>query len=512
MAWWRDLFPHIEQIRQLSSHPVRSAFRRSERRRALRLAFIPILIALAACRGRGPASGATGRDLAITRVMADPTAVADDRGEWIELTNTGTVAADLHGWQLRSANDAGYVVRQSVVVPPGGTVLLARAPSAVRGTTPALVYGGIILGNGADWLVLRDPGGATRDSLAWRVAPRGAPIEHRRATGAGSTARADSATGARSAGRAQADARATVAPPASPRELVVRVLDVGQGDAILIQNGGSTVLVDGGPDRRALARWLDRLEVPDTIDAVILSHVHGDHFEGLRALFSSQRRMTVREMWWNGDAAPNFTFTGLPDTLAAHARARTTIVRDTDDPCGDGRAVCTIQLKGGAKLHLLRPMPDVLDENDRSAAIKLVGPDSASFTMWLAGDAELAAIRWFQTTAGYRRSPGMRADVLKADHHGSCDGVTDLYLDVVHPSLVVASLGAANDYGHMHAQAKATYARHGIPWYRTDQNGTITLRTPGTPGGGYTVSVERGAANATGPSDRRSYQPDCVGM
>jgi competence protein ComEC len=360
--------------------------------------------------------------------------------------------------------------------------------------------------------VLRDPGGATRDSLAWRVAPRGAPIEHRRATGAGSTARADSATGARSAGSAQANARATVAPPASPRELVVRVLDVGQGDAILIQNGGSTVLVDGGPDRRALARWLDRLEVPDTIDAVILSHVHGDHFEGLRALFSSRRRMTVREMWWNGDAAPNFTFTGLPDTLAAHARARTTIVRDTDDPCGDGRAVCTIQLKGGAKLHLLRPMPDVLDENDRSAAIKLVGPDSASFTMWLAGDAELAAIRWFQTTAGYRRSPGMRADVLKADHHGSCDGVTDLYLDVVHPSLVVASLGAVNDYGHMHAQAKATYARHGIPWYRTDQNGTITLRTPGTPGGGYTVSVERGAANATGPSDRRSYQPDCVGM
>ena len=160
----------------------------------------------------------------------------------------------------------------------------------------------------------------------------------------------------------------------------------------------------------------------------------------------------------------------------------------------------------------MRPMPDVLDENDRSAAIKLVGPDSASFTMWLAGDAEHSEIRWFQTAAGYRRSPGMHADVLKANHHGSCDGVTDLYLDVVHPSLVVASLGAVNDYGHMHAQTKATYARHGIPWYRTDQNGTITLRSPGTVGGGYTVTVERGAQNAIGPSDRRSFQPDCAGM
>ena len=56
-----------------------------------------LLLALVGCRGRGAASGATGRDLAITRVMADPTAVADDRGEWIELTNTGTVAADLDG-------------------------------------------------------------------------------------------------------------------------------------------------------------------------------------------------------------------------------------------------------------------------------------------------------------------------------------------------------------------------------------------------------------------------------
>ena len=462
-----------------------------------------ILLALAACRGRGTANGATGRELAITRVMADPTAVADDRGEWIEITNTGTVTADLHGWELRSANDAGYVVRQSVVVPPKGTVLLARAAGEVRGTRPALVYTGIILGNNADWLVLRDPQGTTRDSLAWRSPPRGVALEHRRATGAPADATANE------------NARAMVAPPATPRELVVRVLDVGQGDAILIQNGGSTVLVDGGPDRRTLARWLDVLRVSDTIDAVILTHVHGDHFEGLRELFSSRRGMTVRELWWNGDAAPNFAFTGLPDTLAAHARMRTTIVRDTDAPCASGQnGVCTIALKGGAKLHVMRPMSELrtLAENNRSTALKLVGPDSASFTMWLAGDAEHDAIRWFSRDAGYARSPGMRADVLKANHHGSCDGVSDLYLDLVRPALVVASLGAVNDYGHMHAQAKAAYARHGVPWYRTDQNGTVTLRTPGTVGGGYTVTVERGAPNAIGPSDRRSYQPDCAGM
>ncbi len=132
--------------------------------------------------------------------------------------------------------------------------------------------------------------------------------------------------------------------------------------------------------------------------------------------------------------------------------------------------------------------------------------------MWLAGDAEKDAIRWFTADAGYSKSPGMRAHVLKVNHHGSCDGVSDRYLDAVQPALVVASLGGVNDYGHMHEQAKTAFARRGIPWYRTDQNGTVTLRSPGTVGGGYSVTVERGTANAVGPSDRRSYQPDCTGM
>ena len=456
---------------------------------------------LAACRGRGAASGASGRDLDITRVMVDPRTVADERGEWIEVTNTGTTAADLRGWELRSANDAGHVVRQSVVVPPGGTVLLARSADAVRGARPAVVYAGIALANGADWLVLRDPDGATRDSVAWRSPPRGVALEHRRGSGA-----AEAST--------QENARATIAPPATPRELVVRVLDVGQGDAILIQNGRSTVLVDGGPERRTLAHWLDVLHVRDTIDAVILTHVHGDHFEGLRELFATRRRLVVRRFFWNGDSPPNLAFSALPDSVASRARTRGMVVRDTDDPCATGQAVCTLPLDGGAKLHVMRPLSEAqtLDENDRSVALKLVGPDSASFTMWLAGDAEKDAIRWFTAEAGYAKSPGMRADVLKANHHGSCDGVSERYLDAVRPALVVASLGGVNDYGHMHAQAKTAFARRGVPWYRTDQNGTITLRTPGTPGGGYTVTVERGGVNAVGPSDRRSYQPDCAGM
>ena len=69
-----------------------------------------------------------------------------------------------------------------------------------------------------------------------------------------------------------------------------------------------------------------------------------------------------------------------------------------------------------------------------------------------------------------------------------------------------------NDYGHMHEQTKSAFTRYGVSWYRTDQNGTITLRSMGTPESGYTVHVERGATNANGPSDRRSNDSDCRRM
>lgn len=294
--------------------------------------------------------------------------------------------------------------------------------------------------------------------------------------------------------------------------MIVRVLDVGQGDAILIQNGGSVVLVDGGPNPRVLGRYLDELGINgDTIDAVILSHAHGDHYLGLRELFVKRRRITVRYLWENQDPSPNVTLRRLRAQIAARVREGSLVYRDTDDPCANGQPQCTITLRGGAKLHIMRPDPNGASANDRSVALKLVGPDSA-FTMWMAGDAEVGAIDWFDRGAGYGRIPGMGVDVLKADHHGSCDGITPRYLDLLRPSLVVASLEAVNDYGHMHAQTKELLLRRQVDWYRTDQNGTVTLKWPAVAGNGFSIEVERGGRNLNGPSDRRSREAACRGM
>jgi competence protein ComEC len=293
------------------------------------------------------------------------------------------------------------------------------------------------------------------------------------------------------------------------RELIVRLLDVGQGDATYIRNGSSRVIIDGGPDPATFGRYLDSLDLnSSTIDVVILSHQHLDHYSGLRELFRTSRNIRVRYLFENKDPAPAVTLATLRDSILSRMDHDGLVYRDTDDPCSDGRLICTITMTGGAKLHIMAPLPNGDKANNRSTAVKVIGPDSASFTMWLAGDAERREISWFEAV-GYGQNPGMRVNVLKANHHGSCNGVTPRYLALVRPQWMIASLGVRNAYGHMHEQTKITYWRAGVPWYRTDQNGTITIRSPGTPGGGFTIVPERGQANLNGPSDRGAQQAGC---
>ncbi len=294
------------------------------------------------------------------------------------------------------------------------------------------------------------------------------------------------------------------------RELIVRVLDVGQGDATYIRNGSSRVIIDGGPDTAVFGRYLDSLRLNNsTIDVVILSHQHLDHYNGLRELFRTSRHIRIRYFFENEDPATAVTLARLRDSILSRMDRDSLIYRDTDDPCSNGRRICTITMTGGAKLHILAPMPGGEGANNRSAVVKLIAPDSAAFTMWFAGDAEHEEISWFET-AGYDRDPGMRVSALKADHHGSCNGVTPRYLALLKPQWMVASLGARNDYGHMHTQAKAIYRQAGVPWYRTDQNGTVTIRSPGADGKGFSITPERPGVDLDGPSDRTSSQGKCA--
>ncbi|HEX2189587.1 MAG TPA: lamin tail domain-containing protein [Longimicrobiaceae bacterium] len=548
--------------------------------------------------------------LVLNELIPNPAAVADAAGEWAEVYNWGSAAANLHGWTLASGGDAAHTIAATVVVPAGGYAVVARSgnPAENGGVAADYVYGtGINLANSSDWLALRDGSGATVDSVAWSSAPNGASRGVRDAaqdntlTGGsnwtaqstvfgsgdrgtpgarndgyvspyppgppatvsvspsilnlevgstqqlsaaatdanGKTTSATFAWSSSSPSAATVDATGRVTavavgsatiratadngvygeaavsvvtppPPGSASELVVRVLDIGQGDANLITNGTSRVLIDGGPDSLRMGTLLDSLGLNgSTIDVVILSHQHYDHHAGLRELFAASRNITVRYFFENRDAYSNAALQQLRDSVDARASRGQLTVRDTDDPCGNGSAVCTVTLNGGAKLHVMRPNPAGSAPNDRSTPVKLVGPDSASLSMWFAGDAEHEAQDWFVGAAGYDVFPGMKVNVVKANHHGSCNGVQSSFVQATDPDWVTFSLAADNGYGHVHTQTKAMYSSYGKPWYRTDQNGTVTIRSPGTPGGGYTVSVTRGASSSNGPVDRASSQTGC---
>jgi len=452
----------------------------------------------------------------INEVMADPSAVLDADGEWFEVHNRGSAAVSIQGWTIAGNNDSPHAIVGAVTIPSRGFVVLARNGSALvnGGVAAAYAYGAMNLANTSDWVALRDGGGASVDSVSWSTAmPAGSSrgvtdpdADNLDARGSGwHTSVASYGSGDDGSPGAQNEGRR------SP--LVVRVLEVGQGDAIYITNGLSKVLVDGGPAQSSMASLITEFGLAHgRLDLMILTHAHADHLAGLREFFKTSQDVDVTVFMENKNAAAGTTIAALRDSAVARGGRGELDYRDTDDACGTGAAVCTILLDGGARLHVLDPKPTDGNENNRSVAVKLVGPDSASFTMWLAGDAEHGAIDFFDVTAGYDVSLGMNVDVLKSGHHGSCNGITSRLLDLLTPSYVTMGVSSTNTYGHVHTQTKDLLAGRSIPWYRTDENGRITFTTPGTVAGGYSVSYARGSASMDGAADVTSPQLECVSL
>src|SRR5262249_23605407 len=119
---------------------------------------------------------------------------------------------------------------------------------------------------------------------------------------------------------AEGSSREPDAPAAdtAPAPVVVKILDVGQGDATLIENGASRVLIDGGPVESRFGALLDSLRLNGTtFDVVILTHQHADHLVGLRALFESRRRIRVRYFFENQDAYTAANLRHLRDSINA---------------------------------------------------------------------------------------------------------------------------------------------------------------------------------------------------
>ena len=244
---------------------------------------------------------------------------------------------------------------------------------------------------------------------------------------------------------------------AGPGEVVVSFLDVGQGDATLIQDGeGTSVLFDGGPPEAAVHRLLRSAGVR-RLDLVVATHQSRDHQGGLHGVLS---RIPVRLLLENGDG------TADPDFRRLLAEADARGIRRLAARAGQ------VLRAGSLTVRLLGPAPrapgapPAEDPNPRGVAAIV---SSGSFDLWLSADAESGAILPL---------PLRRVEAMKVSHHGSADPGLPHVLERLRPQVAAIEAGAGNDYGH---PARSTLdALRAVPRvYRTDRDGTVVLRVAG---------------------------------
>lgn len=266
---------------------------------------------------------------------------------------------------------------------------------------------------------------------------------------------------------------------ATQGEITVKVLNIGQGDSILIQTGEKTVLVDTSDvdERDKLRAELKKADVKK-IDTIILTHPHADHIGGMDVLLNEY---PVGMVYDNGMPSTSKLYLGYMKKLKEKKIERKGLV------AGD-----RVDLGGGAVFEVLGPSAQLVkegnvkgykhDPNNESVVGRLVFGD---FSMMLTGDAEKKEEQAILAAD----SANVKSTILKSGHHGSKTSSSADFLRAVQPEAALISCGVNNDYGHPHKETMKKYHALNIPIYVTAENGTITVTSDGKT---YKIVPERG--------------------
>lgn len=251
-------------------------------------------------------------------------------------------------------------------------------------------------------------------------------------------------------------------------DMKVSVIDVGQGDSILIESEGRVLLVDAGDVSKgaAVVAYLQQEGVRE-IDYLVASHPHADHIGGMVEVFDAfdVDKVLAPSLSMGTKVYRNF--------LEA--------VRNEPDAVMATPGVGAVYQLGDATFEILAN-GDGATKDDPNAASMVIRVSCAGRSFLLTGDLpgkseqELAA-----------SGAGLASDALKVCHHGSRHSSTKPFLDAVRPSYAVISCGTDNSYGHPHAEAVKRLQATGASIYRTDTQGTVVLSFSD---GAITVPVE----------------------
>ena len=241
--------------------------------------------------------------------------------------------------------------------------------------------------------------------------------------------------------------------------LKVYFLDVGQGDAIYARTpSGKDILIDGGPSKILLRRlsevmpWYDR-----SIDVVIATHPDADHIGGFPDLL---KRYHVSSYFHSGAQSKN----AIDDEILR-------ILDEKGIKVELLRRGQRLDFRDGVHFDVLYPEVDVFKKSDTNAS-SIVGTLSyGSTTVMLTGDAPSSV----ENRLLALDEKSLRAEILKAGHHGSKTSSSENFLRAVAPRFAVVSSGADNRYGHPSVEVLERFAKLGIEIFRTDKLGTIRL-------------------------------------
>lgn len=249
-----------------------------------------------------------------------------------------------------------------------------------------------------------------------------------------------------------------------PNTLSVSFLDVGQGDAILIEGPtGIQILIDGGKDRavlRALPKVLGPLD--RSIDMVVATHPDADHIGGLPDVF---RQYKISHLLLSGRGGESSMAQRLAHTAEIEKGLQYTVARTG----------MRLHLGGGAYADILHPEDNVAqlrETNDASIIMRVVFGDTA---VMLTGDASA----WVEERLVAEHGDSLKSTVLKAGHHGSKTSTAAAFLAAVQPETVVISAAKDNSYGHPHAAVIDTIRAAGATILATAEAGTITFVSDG---------------------------------
>lgn len=264
---------------------------------------------------------------------------------------------------------------------------------------------------------------------------------------------------------------------AAPGSLRISVLDVGQGDAILVELQGRRMLIDGGPDPARLSVELDAL-IPSwdrKIDVLVASHPHEDHLAGLPRLLDRYQIRSVlgAETRGGGPASASWRDLLLNRQVAYH-----TVTTGTAFMLGSARLEVLWPDQAALKYE---PADGGSALNNRSIVLRL---DVSGFSALFTGDIESNVDALIA-----RRLEGP-VDMLKAPHHGSATASSRTLLSAADPRLSVISVGEKNSYGHPAPATIDRLGERGGAVLRTDLDGTVSVTVQSS---GIKVTTDTGA-------------------